>query len=167
MKRLFFLFDMHSAFCQRSLQWLEKQPAYLEIKPLPAQAWETQRRFPGVVKGHADEIVVVSDEGGVYRGPEAVIMCLYALRRYRVWARRLSRPEQLPLAPHRFGLLVTEGTELGRWSDRNVTRQPAAAISGPIPYAQFAEPNPASHPPEAPGARPVPWMGAMPPRGPS
>ena len=41
---------------------------------------------------------MISDEGGVYRGPAAFIMCLYALKEYRELSLWLSKPAMLPMA---------------------------------------------------------------------
>jgi hypothetical protein len=43
-------------------------------------------------------LVVVDDDGGVYRGETAWIICLYALEGYREWALRLASPALRPLA---------------------------------------------------------------------
>jgi len=41
---------------------------------------------------------VISDEGAVYRGAHAWVMCLWALENYRAHAQRLAHPVLLPLA---------------------------------------------------------------------
>src|SRR4029078_4162899 len=45
-----------------------------------------------------EELVVVSDEGDVYRNAEAWIACLWALQDSREWSFRFARPALLPLA---------------------------------------------------------------------
>ncbi|MBI3098512.1 MAG: hypothetical protein HYY93_09770 [Planctomycetes bacterium] len=143
MKRLHFLYDPRSAFCQRCRVWLARQSAYVKIDPWPAPSPETQRRFPGAMEGRADEMVVVDENGGIYRGPHVAVMCLYALRRYRPWARRMARPENLPFALHGFGLLVTGTVDLSKWFGPEATRaRRTAAASAPVPWAQLAERSP-------------------------
>lgn len=99
MKRLYVLFDGECSLCGRCQAWLARQPAFLELHFLPFQSPEALRRFPGIEALHPeDQLLVISDEGGVYRGPQAWIMCLYALRDYRDWSQRLSHPALLPWA---------------------------------------------------------------------
>jgi predicted DCC family thiol-disulfide oxidoreductase YuxK len=62
-----------------------------------------------------DELVVISDDGGVYRGAQAFIMCLYALEGYRDWAEWLSSPALLPLARPAFEMLSKNRKLLGDW----------------------------------------------------
>ena len=58
---------------------------------------------------------MVSDEGGVYRGGHAWIMCLYALEDYREWADRLASPALLPLARQGFAMLSKQRGRISRW----------------------------------------------------
>jgi len=48
------------------------------------------------------EIVVASDEGDVWVGPAAFLLCLWALRAWRPWSLRLSGPAFIPLAERFF-----------------------------------------------------------------
>ena len=43
-----------------------------------------------------DQVIVVTDEGAVYRGPSAWIMCLWALKRYRAWSLLMATPMWRP-----------------------------------------------------------------------
>lgn len=43
-----------------------------------------------------DQVIVVTDEGAVYRGPSAWIMCLWALKRYRAWSLLMATPAWRP-----------------------------------------------------------------------
>jgi len=73
------------------------QPRHVELEFLRKDSPTLERRFPDLVAAD-DELVVVSDRGEVYRGDKAFIMCLWALRRHRTRAVRLSRPAWRPLA---------------------------------------------------------------------
>ena len=44
------------------------------------------------------ELLAVSDDGAIYQGARAWIMCLYGLIDYREWAFRLAQPAIMPLA---------------------------------------------------------------------
>ncbi len=105
MRRLTVIYDATCGFCVRCKEWLEREPSFLAIECLWSRSPEVARRYPGLVgPGNAD-LLVVSDEGGVYRGAHAWIMCLYALRGYREWSMRLASPALLPFARRAFELL--------------------------------------------------------------
>jgi hypothetical protein len=65
------------------------------------------------------ELVVVDDEGGVYEGTDAWIICLYALRDFREWSLRLAQPGLRPFARAGFEWLSRNRKGLSdvlRWS---------------------------------------------------
>ncbi len=102
MKRLYILFDQDCGVCQSCRQWLLRQPAFVELQFTPLQSPEVAERFPGLKEWPEldlrEKLVVISEEGAVYQGQYAWIMCLYALRDYREWAQRLAHPALLPFA---------------------------------------------------------------------
>ena len=104
MKKLTILYDAGCGFCISCRHWLEEQPKLVELDFVAARSAEAARRFPDLATGD-DELVAVSDAGGVYREARAFIMCLYALAEYREWSLRLARPGLLPLARRAFELV--------------------------------------------------------------
>jgi predicted DCC family thiol-disulfide oxidoreductase YuxK len=102
MKRLYVLFDQECALCQSCGRWLVRQEAFIELRVIPLQSPEISQRFPGLKEWDQldlrEKLVVVSDEGAVYQGQYAWIMCLYALRDCREWSQRLAHPALLPFA---------------------------------------------------------------------
>jgi predicted DCC family thiol-disulfide oxidoreductase YuxK len=99
MNSLTILYDARCNLCAHVRSWLETQPAYLELLFLPAGSAEARQRFPQLDHAETlDELTVVSDEGAIYSGANAWVICLWALQGYRAWALRLSSPELLPLA---------------------------------------------------------------------
>jgi predicted DCC family thiol-disulfide oxidoreductase YuxK len=73
--------------------------AFVPLVFIAFQADEAQRRFPDIDALKPDEqLLVISDEGAVYRGAHAWIMCLWTLENYREHAQRLAHPVLLPLA---------------------------------------------------------------------
>jgi predicted DCC family thiol-disulfide oxidoreductase YuxK len=104
MKRLTVLYDAGCGFCISCRHWLEEQPKLVALDFVAARSPEAVRRFPDLT-AEEDELVAVSDAGGVYRGARAFIMCLYALEEYREWSLRLARPGLLPLARRAFELV--------------------------------------------------------------
>ncbi len=101
MTRLTVLFDYRCGLCQRARRWLEAQPKFVELEFIAAGSDHAKYRFPtlpGVASDTVEELVVVGDDGAIYRGDRAWIMCLYALVECREWAERLASPRLLPLA---------------------------------------------------------------------
>jgi predicted DCC family thiol-disulfide oxidoreductase YuxK len=93
------LYDGRCALCRRARAWLAKQPKYVSMAFVEAGSEEARRRLPGLEAGATlEELTVVGSRGEVYRGAKAWIMCLWALKRYRSAALRLSAPEMLPRA---------------------------------------------------------------------
>lgn len=116
MKKLFILYDANCLFCRRCRLWLEEQPAYFEVIFVVAGSTEAQCRFPGIEKlGAANALTVISDDGAVYQGPSAFIMCLYALVDFREWSLRLSRPVLLPFARQMFEIISNNRVGFSKW----------------------------------------------------
>jgi predicted DCC family thiol-disulfide oxidoreductase YuxK len=114
MKTLHIFHDDRCDFCRRCRAWTEHQPAYLELRFHPVHAKETHARFPDL-RGFRTEnnLVVFSDTGLVYLDEDAWITILWALRDWREWSYRLSRPTLRPAA-QKFWQWVTQNRQ--RWS---------------------------------------------------
>ena len=99
MKYLYVLFDADCELCVRCRNWLMHQPAFVPLVFIALQSDEAQRRFPGIdgLKP-GEQLLVISDEGAVYRGAHAWIMCLWALENYREHAQRMAHPILSPFA---------------------------------------------------------------------
>ncbi len=99
MRELTVLYDSQCGLCRRAQAWLISKPKYVELVFVPASSDEARSRYPQL--NHSltlADLTVISDQGAVYNGPKAWLMCLWALREYREWALRLSSPELLPTA---------------------------------------------------------------------
>jgi predicted DCC family thiol-disulfide oxidoreductase YuxK len=116
MRCLYVLYDARCGLCSWSHRWLRRQPAFLELIFIPAGSERAARMFPGVERpGMPEELIVIADDGAVYREGRAWIMCLYALQEYREWSIRLARPMLLPLARQAFALLSKNRSRISRW----------------------------------------------------
>ncbi|MBX6316344.1 MAG: DUF393 domain-containing protein [Isosphaeraceae bacterium] len=116
MRQLYILYDARCGLCSWARRWMLRQPAYLELIFLPAGSERAERLFPGLAcPGTTEELIVISDEGGVYREGDAWIMCLYALQEYREWSLRLASPALRPLARQGFALLSKQRGRISRW----------------------------------------------------
>ena len=106
MKRLTVLYDADCGFCVRCRWWMARQPKFLELEFLPAGGPDARRRYPDLwLLGEGEELVVVGDDGSIYRSTNAWLMCLYALEEYREWAEQLAEPSLRPLARGLFELV--------------------------------------------------------------
>jgi predicted DCC family thiol-disulfide oxidoreductase YuxK len=117
MERLYVLYDAQCGLCSWAKRWLMRQPALIDLRFIPAGSALVDRLFPGLNQpGETpEELVVVSDQGAVYRNGSAWIMCLFALEGYRDWANRLSHPVLRPLARQGFALLSKQRSRISHW----------------------------------------------------
>ena len=140
MKHLHVLFDEECALCQGCRRWLMRQPSFIELRFIPLQSPEIPRRFPGLMGlDHPDlreKLVVVSDEGAVYQGQYAWIMCLYALREYREWAQRLAHPALLP-----FARLVCELVSENRLLISSLLKEPVEEMGRKLADSNLRRPR--------------------------
>jgi predicted DCC family thiol-disulfide oxidoreductase YuxK len=104
MEKLRVVYDADCAFCVRCRWWLAMQPAYITLEFLAAGSPEAARRFPSLA-GAREDLTVIDEDGGVYRGPDAFIMCLYALVDYRELSEELAAPMLRPFAKAAFRLV--------------------------------------------------------------
>jgi predicted DCC family thiol-disulfide oxidoreductase YuxK len=97
--RLTVLYDASCGLCRTARSWLASRAQLVPLEFVAAGSPEARRRYPalGVEQTLAD-ITVVADDGGVYTGDAAWLMCLWALDGYRGLAARLAQPRLRPLA---------------------------------------------------------------------
>ncbi|HLJ47275.1 MAG TPA: DCC1-like thiol-disulfide oxidoreductase family protein [Bryobacteraceae bacterium] len=99
MRCLYVLYDPACGLCTYIRGWLQRQNAYLPLRLVAAGSPEARQMFPTL---GTHELAVVADTGQAWIGDHAWIMCLWALRDYRVWSIRLARPSLLPFARQAF-----------------------------------------------------------------
>jgi len=104
MTKLFVLFDPDCGLCEAVRGWMLDQRSSLQIEVIARESPRALALFPDI-HPEPDELVVVDDEGSVYRGDSAFIISLYALDAYRAWAYRLSSPILRPFARRAFEML--------------------------------------------------------------
>jgi predicted DCC family thiol-disulfide oxidoreductase YuxK len=116
MRSLYVLYDSDCGLCRQLARWLALEPAWIPLYPVPAQSAWVASHFPSLASAAATELTVVSDDGAVWRGDRAWIMCLYALRQYRAWAAKLAHPILLPLARQAFAALSRNRAAISRFT---------------------------------------------------
>src|SRR3954453_1450910 len=137
MRRLYVLYDSRCGVCSRLKAWMLAQPVYFALDFIPAGSSRARELFPELRhEDEPEELVVVSDQGEVYTGDGAWIICLYALVDYRPWSYRLATPALRKLARGAWEVLSKNRKGVSRVlalsSDaelaRTFEREPAACI---------------------------------------
>lgn len=98
-------FDGDCGFCTRVAQWLERQPKYVPVHCAPAQTAGTAG-CPLDADALLEKVTVTASDGAVYRGTNAWITVLWALRNYRGWSLRFARDQWRPIAENLFGVIA-------------------------------------------------------------
>jgi predicted DCC family thiol-disulfide oxidoreductase YuxK len=128
------LYDARCGLCSTARHWLEGQVQIVPLELVPAGSNEARRRFPTLAGTEPEELIVVSEEGDVYRDGHAWIVCLWALAEYRDWSFRLARPSLLPLARGAFAWVSTRRHRLSRalhlLSDQEIRAEAEAVRCG-------------------------------------
>ena len=125
MRSLTILYDGACALCVRCRDFLAQSSTFVPLELLSSQSRGARERF-GDVPWLGEELVVVSDEGDVWVGPAAFLVCLWALREWREWSYRLS------------GETFTHGSPVGM-SDASVALARLPAEPGGEPFAPSGE----------------------------
>ena len=69
------------------------------LELVPAESAEARYRFPTLDHARSmEEITVVGDDGSIWTGAHAWVMCLWATAPYRDLSERLARPNGLRVA---------------------------------------------------------------------
>lgn len=115
MRCLTVLYDANCRVCRQARGWLEEKPKFVALRFVPAGSPEAARLFPELDPEETlRQITLVGDDGSVYRGAKAWVMCLWATERYRHLAGKLASPKLMPRA-ERFVARVS--AERWRWSE--------------------------------------------------
>lgn len=139
MKSLTVLYDANCGLCLKAKHWTNAQHCYIPITFLPQSGAQALRRYPALKQQEQpEELIVLSDTGGVYKDDNAWLMILYALRRYRPLAMRLARPAFRGLARRAYHWVSSNryflSAWLGRSGDGELSRNLAEAPEPPRCY---------------------------------
>lgn len=98
-------FDGDCGLCSRVARWLERQPKFVAVRCVAAQT-AGPAGCPLDTRQLLDKITVTASDGAIYRGTNAWITVLWALRNYRRWSLRFSRKGWRPLAENLFASIT-------------------------------------------------------------
>ncbi len=135
MKSLLVFYDADCGICTRFRRWVEGEPAHLAIRFLDYKSGEAQELCPDLLELGADrQIIVMADDGRLWQGAEAWVTCLWALRKWRGWSKRLGSPALLPIADRVCQLISSNRLSLSKLlklkSDGDLAREVAALDPG-------------------------------------
>ncbi len=117
-------YDGRCGMCCSFHEWIARQPRAFAIRFVPYQSPEAERVFPGLgTLDPAREMVVRTSEGGIFRGAEAWVWCLYSCANHQETARRLAGPRLLPVAIHACRVLAANRHALSKVFFRRKDRQ--------------------------------------------
>lgn len=117
MSQLTVLYDERCNLCCRIREWMLLQPKYVQLYFVAANSAEALALFPQLDHERTlRELHVITDAGEVYRDAKAWLMCLWALREYRLWSLRLATPELMPLARRAIARVSSNRTRLARYA---------------------------------------------------
>lgn len=93
------LYDPACELCRRAYGWAWEQPKHIPVHFTAAGSSRARRRFPELnVHDTLTQITAIDNHGNVFRGANAWIVILWALKRYRGWSLQLAAPHMRPLA---------------------------------------------------------------------
>lgn len=98
------IYDPNCELCRRCKHWIHSQQQLVPIQFIEATDPSVASWARGLVPV-GDELVVVSERGATWFGPDAFIMCLWALERHRNFAGRLQTQGLAHLARGAFHAL--------------------------------------------------------------
>lgn len=127
-ERMEVFYDGRCGMCCSFHEWIARQPRAIRIEFVPYQSPDAERVFPGIgTLDPAREMVVRTDDGGVFRGAEAWVWCLHSCANHQATARRLASPNLLPVAVKACRVLAANRYALSKVffgrKDREVRRE--------------------------------------------
>ena len=108
------LYDEDCAFCRRCRAWLEGRRSMVPLLLVPSDSPAARALTGGRVPHDGRELVVVDDRGAYWAGPDAFLVCLWALEGYRGWATLLAFSWLRPFARAFFAVVSRQRGLLSR-----------------------------------------------------
>lgn len=114
MRSLTILYDASCGLCSAARRWLERQELYLPVDFVPCGTPRAEMHFPTLDHDLSrQEVTVVADDGAIWRGTEAWILCLWATHRFRGLSQTLAQPGQMHRARAFFEMVSRQRGRVG------------------------------------------------------
>lgn len=115
MKTLTIFYDAKCGLCGQFRSWMQAQESAVRLEFLAYDSAEATARLPELAAMQPDrEIVIMNERGEIWQGAAAWVTCLWALPKWRPWARRLASPALLPIAGQACRLISQNRLSLSR-----------------------------------------------------
>ncbi|MCA8950802.1 MAG: DUF393 domain-containing protein [Planctomycetes bacterium] len=98
-------FDGDCGLCRRVAAWLDAEPKFVPLECVAAQS-AASTGCPLTAEALLAQVTVIASDGAIYRGTNAWLVCLWALRSYRGWSLRLSEGALRPWAERLFAVIT-------------------------------------------------------------
>lgn len=132
--RLIVLYDERCALCLRCRDWMLRQEAFVPLEFLGSHSRRAVELY-GAIPWLGDELVVVGDEGQVWAGPAAFLVCLWALVEYREWSFHLAGDTFSKVAVRFFARLSKDRKWIADWLHHpGCTDEHCQVAHAPSPY---------------------------------
>ncbi len=130
MNKLTVFYDHACGLCRSCRRWLDRQPTYFEVEFVAYDSLKARSICPEIAQLEPErEILALADNGDLYRGAAAWVMCLYATRTQRALSFRLSKPYLMPIAKKACALLSQNRLRISRLLGLRSDRDLSAAIA--------------------------------------
>jgi predicted DCC family thiol-disulfide oxidoreductase YuxK len=124
LKRIEVFYDGRCGMCCSFHEWINRQPRAYRIEFIPYQSQMAETVFPGIgTLDPAREMIVRTDQGEIFRGAEAWVLCLYSCANHQATAGKLASPGLLSIAIHSCRLLAANRHSLSKVFFRRKDKQ--------------------------------------------
>ncbi len=108
-------YDGQCGMCCTFHEWINEQQRAYEVKFIPYQSERAELLFPGVMAlDPASEMIVRTNDGELFRGAQAWVLCLYSCSSYQKVAVKLGGPLLLPVAIKACNVLAANRHKLSK-----------------------------------------------------
>jgi predicted DCC family thiol-disulfide oxidoreductase YuxK len=115
LRKIEVFYDGRCGMCCSFHEWIHRQPRAYRIEFIPYQSPDAEKVFPGIgTLDPAREMIVRTDQGEIYRGAEAWVLCLYSCENHQAAARKLASPGLLSIAIHSCRVLAANRHSLSK-----------------------------------------------------
>jgi len=95
------IYDETCELCRRCHHWLATQPTFIELRFVACGDPQAKALY-GDYPWYQIDLMVVSDDGQAWIGPDAFLMCLWATRRWRATSFRFRGKALRPMVERFF-----------------------------------------------------------------
>ncbi len=112
--RLTVVYDGDCMLCRRSIRWLRRQRAYVDVEVITATAPEAIETY-GDTREYGEHMIAAADDGRIWVGvPDAYLAVMWSVRGFRLMSYVLSIAPLKPLVGWVFRFVTGNRHIIGR-----------------------------------------------------